>query len=323
MHQQRSLTSSSSSSSRTISYSNTPPISTNIVHPYPLFTRNNRYQPAPNVPSSNFRYVSNDNLTRNNSGNSIYESFRRRSYSLSPVSSPNLRNPAIDQNDRYYFGRPSESFLSDEENCLLFSRPSHPRLFTNDITLAKVSDAGTSTDNASLDQVQPDTTVRNQTFYPQQAYLVKQQSSFTSQSSRTESETYRPNKQDTDQGNYEQFDIDPLPTVKYPESISPIATSTAHPYSNVKETNAYESDDTDISQSKEKPSQNENIERLGRQNPLMDISPSPPTYTNVIDDRTTESSRSEVSITSAKSRRSIFNFFRLRKTNGKPKKKTK
>jgi hypothetical protein len=205
----------------------------------------------------------------------------------------------------------------------MFSRPSQPKLFINDSFLAKVSDAGTSTDDASLDQIPPDTTVDDQTFSPQQPSLIKRQSSGTSQSSRTESETYTLNKPNGDQENYEQLDTDPLPTVKSPGSLSPVATPTTHPYSNVRETNTYESDDTDINQSTEQPYQNETIERLRRPSPPMDPSPSPSTTKTSIDDRINETSRSGVSMTSAKASRGIWDLLFSRKTKGKPKKDEK
>jgi hypothetical protein len=206
----------------------------------------------------------------------------------------------------------------------------HNHEFDNNI-FQEVVDVGTSTDDILPDQEQFDD---DQPTSTQNRYLTNQQSVISNQSSRSETETYRVNKQNGNEGNYEEPDTVPFPTVKYPASVSTSNPSISGTYINQPEPNNYEIDtttnktskkdnhyvgDTDSQRSTSEPPSG--IQLLTKNNPLVGLPQHE--YENVNNPRQPEPSLSNTSLNTNSSRRSILDVFRRGKKDDKPTKKDK
>jgi len=240
----------------------------------PFMNNKNHYQSMLNLPSNNYRSVTDDDLIRNHSRDSIYESIPRRNHSLSSLYPSNFSNKPIDTYDPYYFGEQSgyvssddedeeeeekeqENYSNPDEKFIIFGRNSQPKsiiqystffppppppIITNhiDIIFQEVADVGTSTDDILSDTATDDR--RDQS-------LTQQQSLVTNQSYRSEMETYRVSRQIIDRDNYEEPDAVPFPIVKYPPSISTSSPSIIRLNKNPIQSKNYEMSSMDVDQS--------------------------------------------------------------------------
>ena len=358
--QQRSRTSSSSPV-----YKKATSKSKNIDYRDQLFLRDSGYQ-SRYIQSSS----SDDDLIFGNSRNPTYESLRRQSQSFSTLYPP-LQRKYSSNTDKYCFGVGSENdeenLSSDEEYCVAFCRETQPksiihqpiaiiqqpRQITEELTTVRqqstsipsfdyhnhefdnnifqqVVDVATSTDDLLPDQEQFD---EDQPASTQKIYLTNQQSVLTNQSSRSETETYRVSKQNGNDGNDEEPDTVPFPTVKYPASVSTSNPSRSGTYINQPEPNNYEIDTTinknntkdnyyidDIDSQRSISEPPSGIQLLTKNNPLVGLPQHD--YENINTHRQPEPNLINGSMKSKTSHRSLLDVLRGKKDD-KPTKKDK
>ena len=274
---------------------------------------NNKYpimvMPSSNIVQSSLR-TSHSLMEKENLIDSLY--------SMDNISEQQNNSYHFDQ-ELKYFPKYNKNNSSDNEEiiCVAFghdsksrqmnSRPKNQQLTTkqsystllsstnnNDvehILLQEVVDVGTSIDHSFIKQMSINTITNDPTSDIQATSLNNRQSLITTQSSRTESQTYRVNSQTKIQNHYEEARVAPSLTSERRTTISSSNTSTIHPTITPPEPNDYidiieraddQSSDNTLSESANNSEQSSSIEPVHRNNSSVHELPSQ--YDNIIHD---------------------------------------